>query len=185
METTREIRRRLGNDVPIIILSAYDWSSIEQEAREAGVNAFIAKPLFKSRLLYVLKSVIAHQNDEEASDIEEFVQSDYSGKRILLVEDNDLNIEIAEELLSYVGIQVEKARDGKQAVDALLSKPENYYDMVLMDILRKIPIVAMSADAFSDDIQKATLSGMDDHVAKPIELPKLVAALDKWIGAVR
>lgn len=206
VETTREIRRRLGNDVPIIILSAYDWSSIEQEAREAGVNAFIAKPLFKSRLLYVLKSVIAHQNDEEASDIEEFVQSDYSGKRILLVEDNDLNIEIAEELLSYVGIQVEKARDGKQAVDALLSKPENYYDMVLMDIqmpvmngyeaakairasdredLRKIPIVAMSADAFSDDIQKATLSGMDDHVAKPIELPKLVAALDKWIGAVR
>lgn len=202
VETAREIRNKLGNDVPIIILSAYDWSSIEQEAKEAGVNAFIAKPLFKSRLLYVLKTVIEPQNQKEISDIDEFGQSDYSGKKVLVVEDNDLNIEIAEELLTYVGIQVEKARDGKQAVDTLSSKPANYYDMVFMDIqmpvmngyeaarkirasdredLKTIPIIAMSADAFSDDIQRAALSGMNDHVAKPIELPKLVAALEKWI----
>ena len=202
VETTREIRKNLGNDVPIIILSAYDWSSIEQEARDAGVNAFIAKPLFKSRLLYVLKSVIVSQKEEAVSDIDQFEQSDYSGKKVLVVDDNDLNIEIAEELLTHVGIEVEKARDGKQAVDTLYSKPANYYDMVFMDIqmpvmngyeavreirasgredLRTIPIVAMSADAFSDDIQKAAVSGMNGHVAKPIELPKLLAALDKWI----
>jgi len=202
VETTREIRKRLGNDVPIIILSAYDWSSIEQEAREAGVNAFIAKPLFKSRLLYVLKSVIMNQEEGKSSDIDKFVQSDYSGKKILLVEDNSLNIEIAEELLSYINIEVEKAYDGQQAVNIIRSRPENYFNMVLMDIqmpvmngyqaakeirssdredLKTIPIIAMSADAFSDDIQRAVLSGMNDHVAKPIELPKLMAALQKWI----
>lgn len=202
VETTREIRKKLDSDIPIIILSAYDWSSIEQEAKEAGVNAFIAKPLFRSRLLYVLKSVITNQKEEKLSDVDEFGQSDYNGKKILLVEDNDLNIEIAEELLGFIGIEVEKARDGQQAVEMLYSKPENYFDMVLMDIqmpvmngyeaakkirssdredLRSIPIVAMSADAFSDDIRKAALSGMNDHVAKPIELPKLMTALQKWI----
>lgn len=202
VETTREIRKRLGNDVPIIILSAYDWSVIEQEAKEAGVNAFIAKPLFKSRLLYVLKSVIGHQNKEKNSDIDVFEQSDYSGKRVLVVEDNDLNIEIAEELLTYIGIEVEKARDGQQAIDVLFDRPENYYDLIFMDIqmpvkngyeaareiraadredLKTIPIVAMSADAFSDDIQRTMTVGMNDHVAKPIELPKLLEALEKWI----
>lgn len=202
VETTREIRKKLGNDVPIIILSAYDWSAIEQEAREAGVNAFIAKPLFKSRLLYVLKSVVGCQNEEKLSDIDEFEQSSYSGRRVLVVEDNDLNIEIAEELLTYIGIEVEKARDGQQAVDMLLDRPENYYDLVFMDIqmpvkngyeaaseirgaeredLKTIPIVAMSADAFSDDIHRAMISGMNDHVAKPVELPKLLAALEKWM----
>lgn len=202
VETTREIRKKLGNDIPIIILSAYDWSTIEQSAREAGVNAFISKPLFKSRLLYVLKSVIGYQNEEEVSDIDEFGQSDYSGRRVLVVEDNDLNIEIAEELLSCIGIEVEKARDGQQAVDILLDRPENYYDLVFMDIqmpvkngyeatreiraseradLKTIPIIAMSADAFSDDIQRAMTVGMNDHVAKPIELSKLITALDKWL----
>lgn len=206
VETARAIRKKLGDDVPIIILSAYDWSDIEKEAREAGVNAFIAKPLFKSRLVYVLKSVIAPKNEEETSDIEQFIQTDYTGKRVLLVDDNDLNIEIAQELLTYIGIQVETARDGRQAVDALMEKPAGYYDLVFMDIqmpvmngyeavrtirasdredLRTLPIVAMSADAFSDDIQKAAAAGMNDHVAKPIELPKLTAALEKWIRSDR
>lgn len=202
IETAREIRKKLGKDVPIIILSAYDWSTIEQEAREAGVDAFIAKPLFKSRLLYVLKSIIGQQEEEETSDMNELEQSDYSGKRVLVVEDNDINIEIAEELLTYIGIEVEKARDGQQAVDILLDRPENYYDLIFMDIqmpvkngyeaareirqsdredLKTIPIVAMSADAFSDDIQKCMRVGMNAHVAKPIELPKLLAALEEWI----
>lgn len=202
LETAKEIRRELGDDVPIIILSAYDWSAIEQEAKEAGVDAFIAKPLFKSRLLYVLKSVVNQQKEEKSSDVDTLKQSDYSGRKILLVEDNDLNIEIAEELLSYIGIEVEKARDGQQAVDILLDRPQDYYDLVFMDIqmpvkngyeatreirasgredLKTLPIVAMSADAFSDDIQKAAMAGMNDHVAKPIELPKLLAALEKWL----
>lgn len=202
VETAREIREQLGDDVPIIILSAYDWSSIEQEAREAGVNAFIAKPLFKSRLVYVLKSLIEKQEREETSDIDELGQKDYSGKRVLLVEDIDLNLEIAETLLEFIGIAVETARDGQQAVDMLLEKPENYFDLVFMDIqmpnkngyeavkeirasaredLKVIPIVAMSADAFSDDIQRALSAGMNDHVAKPIEVSKLSAAIEKWI----
>lgn len=202
VETAKEIRNKFGNDVPIIILSAYDWSEIEQKAREAGVDAFIAKPLFRSRLLYVLKSVLEHQDEEKFADINEFEKSDYSGRRVLVVEDNDLNIEIAEELLTYIGMEVEKARDGQQAVDILLQKPENYFDLVFMDIqmpvkngyeaageiraadredLKTIPIVAMSADAFSDDIQRAMAAGMNDHVAKPIELQKLLAALKKWM----
>lgn len=136
------------------------------------------------------------------SDIDELGQKDYSGKRVLLVEDIDLNLEIAETLLEFVGIAVETARDGQQAVDMLLEKPENYFDLVLMDIqmpnkngyeaakeirasgredLKGIPIVAMSADAFSDDIQRALSVGMNDHVAKPIELQKLSAAIEKWI----
>lgn len=203
VETAREIRKRLGEDIPIIILSAYDWSSIEQEAREAGVNSFIAKPLFKSRLVYVLKSLVEKREGEEQSDIEELRQKDYSGKRILLVEDNDLNLEIAETLLEFIDIEVEAARDGQQAVDMLLEKPENYYDLVFMDIqmpnkngyeatkeirasaredLKILPIVAMSADVFSDDIQRALSVGMNDHVAKPIELSKLSEAIEKWIN---
>ena len=202
VETASEIRKQLGDDVPIVILSAYDWSSIEQEAREAGINAFIAKPLFKSRLIYVLKSLIGKQEGKETSDIAELEEKDYSGKRILLVEDNDLNVEIAETMLEFLGIAVETARDGQQAVDILLEKPENYFDLVFMDIqmpnkngyeaakeirasvrkdLKTLPIVAMSADAFSDDIQRVLSAGMNDHVAKPIELPKLSAAIEKWI----
>lgn len=202
VETTKEIREKFGDDVPVVILSAYDWTSIEQEAREAGVNAFISKPLFKSRLLYVLKSVVCHQTEEKNTDLNEFEQSDYSGKRVLVVEDNDINIEIAEELLRFVGIEVERARNGQEAVDILLDRPENYYDLVFMDIqmpvkngyeatseirgqgredLRTVPIIAMSADAFADDIQRSRTVGMNDHVAKPIELPKLLAALEKWI----
>lgn len=202
VETTREIRKQLGYNLPIIILSAYDWSSIEQEAKEAGVNAFIAKPLFKSRLVYLLKSLIEKQREEEKSDIGEAERKNYSGKKVLLVEDIDLNLEIAVTLLEFIGVEVETARDGQQAVDMLSEKPENYFDMVFMDIqmpnkngyeatkeirasvredLKTIPIVAMSADAFSDDIQRALSVGMNDHVAKPVELPKLLAVIEKWI----
>ncbi len=160
------------------------------------------KPLFKSRLVYVLKSLIKKQVGEGTSELDALGQKDYSGKRVLLVEDNDLNLEIAETLLEFIGIKTETARDGQQAVDILLEKPENYFDLVFMDIqmpnkngyeaakeirassredLKIIPIVAMSADAFSDDIQRALSVGMNDHVAKPIELSKLSAALENWI----
>lgn len=142
------------------------------------------------------------KNQENNSDISDFLELKYSGKRILLVEDNEINMEIAGELLTAIGLEVEKAYDGQQAVDTLLEKPEHYYDLVFMDIrmpnktgyeaakeirasnredLKTIPIVAMSADAFSDDIRRAKSSGMNDHVAKPVELPKLLAALKKWI----
>ncbi len=202
VETAREIREKVGSDVPIIILSAYDWSEIEQEARDAGVDAFIEKPLFRSRLINVLKALVETGTDVKKTSIDGFQEEDYSGRRVLLVEDNELNREIAGELLESIGINVEMAVDGQQAVDILKEKPEDYFDLVFMDIqmpvmngyeaarairgsgradLEKIPIVAMSADAFSDDIRKAKEAGMDDHVAKPVEFDKLSAALEKWL----
>lgn len=139
---------------------------------------------------------------ERGVEIEDIMALEYEGKRVLLVEDNELNMEITVELLGMIGIQVEQAFDGQQAVDILQEKPPHYYDLIFMDIrmpvmngyeatrkirgleredLQNIPIVAMSADAFSDDIQRAKEAGMNDHVAKPVELPKLAAALQRWI----
>ena len=203
IQATAEIRRRVGDHVPVVILSAYDWTDIETKARESGVNAFIAKPLFRSRLIYVLKSVIASAPQQSGSDdIKEFTENKYNGKRILLAEDNELNREIASELLTTIGVNVEMAFDGQEAVDMILSKPEHYYDLVFMDIqmpnkngyeatreirasgradLKEIPIVAMSADAFSDDVYRSKESGMNDHVSKPVELEKLSEALETWL----
>lgn len=201
VETTREIRAQVGDAVPIIILSAYDWTEIEQEAREAGVNGFIEKPLFPSRLLHALNSVIRHQNDESIP-MTQMENIDYTGKRILLTEDNELNREIATELLEFIGIQVESAENGQVALDILAERPEYYYDLIFMDIqmpikngyetakairglgrkdLDEIPIVAMTADAFADDVARAKEAGMNDHVSKPIEIDKLTAALEKWL----
>ncbi len=201
VDTAREIRQRMGKTTPIIILSGYDWSEIETQAREAGVNAFIEKPLFRSRLEYVLKSLIA-KNEETEEDLERYQKKDFSGKRVLLVEDNELNREIAVELLETIGIQVETAEDGQQAIDRVREKPERYYDLIFMDIqmpvkngyeatrgirglgrkdLEEIPIVAMSANAFADDIQQSIASGMNDHVTKPVEIGKISEALEKWL----
>ena len=202
IQAAAEIRQKVGESVPIIILSAYDWTDIEQEARDTGVNGFIAKPLFRSRLIYVLNSVIAPAKQPENSEIDSIDKNNYNGKRILLVEDNELNREIACELLTMNGIEVEMAFDGQIAVDMITEKPEGYYDLVFMDIqmpnlngygaakairasgredLREIPIVAMSADAFSDDVYRSKESGMNDHISKPIEIPKLMDMLEKWL----
>ena len=202
VETARAIRAEMGDGIPIIILSAYDWTEIEQEAKEAGVNAFIEKPLFPSRLLHALKSVMQQQHDE-GIQVAQLQNIDYTGKRILLTEDNELNREIATELLSYIGIQVETAENGQVALDILNERPEYYYDLIFMDIqmpikngyqtakairslgrkdLNEIPIVAMTADAFADDVMRAKEAGMNDHVSKPIELDKLSEALQKWLS---
>jgi CheY-like chemotaxis protein len=204
LETTQEIRRKLGNDIPIIVLSAYDWSEIEQEAMAAGVDAFIEKPLFRSRLTYVLKEVMGIHNNknDKMSALDSYKKHDYSGKKVLLVEDNELNIEVASELLETVGIEVEKACNGKEAVEKIQSTPAGYFDLVFMDIqmpvmngyqateairatdredLKTIPIVAMTADAFSDDVKKAKDAGMNGHIAKPIDISKLEKAMADWI----
>jgi CheY-like chemotaxis protein len=202
LETTREIRARLGEEVPIIILSAFDYTSIEQEAREAGVNAFISKPLFRSRLVYVMKSLMLGEKEKD-SELTHLQNKDYTDKRVLLVEDNELNMEIAVELLEQTGVQVEDAGNGQIAVDKLKEKPAGYYDLVLMDIqmpvmdgyeatkvirasgrsdLQTIPIVAMTADAFTDDVKHATEAGMNGHLSKPIEIDKLLCVLDRYLG---
>lgn len=203
VETAREIRRAVGDDIPIIILSAYDWSDIEKDAMEAGVNAFIEKPLFKSRLTQMLKNVLGSDDKKkEATAIESFRQQDFSGYRVLLVEDIDLNIEIATEILNIVGIQVVQAMNGQLAVNEVLKHEAGYFDLIFMDIqmpvmngyeaakqirssnrddLKKIPIVAMTADAFADDVRKSREAGMNDHIAKPIDIQKLTHILQKWI----
>lgn len=203
VETAKAIRKSAGDGVPIIILSAYDWSDIEAEAMSAGVDAFVEKPLFRSRLIRVLKEVLGLGNREKpVTALENFRQQDFSGKKVLLVEDNELNIEVASELLDVVGIQVEKALNGKLAVDDLLKKAPGYYDLVFMDIqmpvmngyeavrairtsgredLERIPIIAMTADAFADDIRKAKEAGMNSHISKPVDIGKLEEALQMWI----
>ncbi len=204
IETAREIRRIMGDEIPIIILSAYDWTDIEQEATLAGVNAFIEKPLFKSRLTHVLKEVlgVSKNADDKKNELEDFKKHDYEGKRVLLVEDNEFNIEVAKELLDIVGIAVDVAYNGKEAIDKLYNTLEGYYNMVFMDIqmpvmngydaaaairtserrdIREIPIVAMTADAFDDDVKRAMEAGMNGHIAKPIDVSKLERMIEQWI----
>ena len=202
VETAREIRRQVGETVPIIILSAYDWSEVETQAREAGIQAFVEKPLFRSRLVYALKSVLAQGDREEKLGTGGMEKASYKGRRVLLVEDNELNREIARELLGMIDVSVEEAENGQQAMERLQEKPPHYYDLILMDIqmpvmngyesarhiraldredARTVPIIAMTANAFADDIREALESGMNDHVAKPVEIPKLLGVLEKWL----
>ena len=202
VETAKEIRRLVGDHVPIIILSAYDWSDIEAQAREAGIQAFIEKPLFRSRLIYALKSVLSEGENVKKMEESELREASYSGKRVLLVEDNELNREIAMELLSFIDVETELAEDGQIALNMVQDRPPNYYDLIFMDIqmpvmdgyeaarriralgredTSTVPIIAMTANAFADDIRKAHEAGMDDHLAKPVEVSKLLSVLDKWL----
>ncbi len=197
--TAREMRKHLGDKVPILIISAYDWSEIEQEAKEAGIQGFISKPLFKSNLFLGLSQHVLREADEKSED-EVHLQC-FSGKRVLLSEDNDLNWEIAEELLSEAGFELERAENGQICVEMFEQSPVGFYDVILMDIRmpimngydaaktiraldRKdanIPIIAMTADAFSDDIRHCLDCGMNEHVAKPIDVDRLSQILKKYI----
>lgn len=204
LETAKDIRRAVGDAIPIIILSAYDWSDIEKEALQAGVNAFIAKPLFKSRLAQMLKNLFgSEEKKKEGEEADFFRRQNLSGYRVLLVEDIDLNIEIATEILNMTGIDVEQAKNGQLAVNKVLEHEAGYFDLILMDIqmpvmngyeaaaqirssgredLKKIPIIAMTADAFADDIRKSREVGMNDHIAKPIDVQKMMQVMQKWIN---
>lgn len=201
IETARQIRKNVGDGVPIIILSAYDWSNIEEEARKAGVNEFITKPLFKSRLVYLFNHILGKENENTDSNelnIEEFLLN----KRILLVEDNELNREIAEEIVGMTGVQVESVENGKEAVERYEEASDDYYDLILMDIqmpimngyeateaIRKldkstaktIPIIAMTANAFVDDIQRSKQAGMNEHLSKPLDVDQLMKCLKHWL----
>ncbi len=193
IETVRRIRHVIGDEKPIIILTAYDWSDIEQEARDAGVTAFCSKPLFMSEL----RSILANPFKKDAESCES-VKYDFKGTRLLLVEDNPLNQEIASTILVEAGFVIDVAENGREAVDRLQEVPADTYKLVLMDIqmpvmdgyeaarcIRKfadpskanVPIVAMTANAFEEDRQKALDSGMNGHLAKPIDVAKLMNTL--------
>ena len=200
--TARAIRECVGKDVTIIILTSFEFSEIEEEARAAGVDAFMAKPLFRSRLTATLRQFTSGKKEQDARNyLEDFAKTDYTGKRLLLVEDNDLNREIATEILGMTGVTVETAENGKIAVEKVAAAPENWYSLVLMDIQMpvmngyeataairslpgsrgKVPIIAMTANAFAEDVQLAKNTGMNEHIAKPLDLNKLNDVLKQWL----
>ncbi len=200
LHTAREMRKHLGESVPILIISAYDWSDIEDEADEASIQGFISKPLFKSNLYLCLSRYMLDNSAEDRKKVS-LSQDAFIGKRILLAEDNDLNWEIAEVLLSEAGFQLERADNGQICVEKFKSSKPGYYDIILMDIRMPVmngydaakairalaredaglPIIAMTADAFSSDIQHCLDCGMNDHVAKPIDLNRLTQLLKKYL----
>ena len=202
IETARQIRKRIGKEITIIVLTSYEFSEIEEEAKAAGVDAFIAKPLFRSRLTATLRQFTSGRKEKTARNyLDELSEADYSGKRILLVEDNELNREIAGEILQMTGAEVETAENGKIAVEKVEASPKGSYDLVFMDIQMpfmngyeataairslpgeqgKLPIVAMTANAFAEDVQLAKNTGMNGHLAKPLDMNKLNDVLENWL----
>ncbi len=200
LQTMREIRKQVGDNIPILIISAYDWSDIEEEAIKAGANGFISKPLFKSNLFLGLSSFMMKEDTEESQKNEN--KQRFTGKRILLAEDNDLNWEIAEDILSEAGFELERAENGQICVEKFQQSDVWYFDVILMDIRMPVmsgydaaktiramkeradvnlPIIAMTADAFSEDIQHSLECGMNEHISKPIDVDRLIQILRKYL----
>lgn len=198
IEVIRRIRKEMGEDVPIIILTAYDWSDIEAEAKEAGATAFCAKPLFFSELSRTLNDIVSPETRKK--DLKNNMEHKCRAGRLLLAEDVELNQEIAVAILSEGGFTVDVAENGQIALDMLKESKPGYYQAVLMDIqmpvlngyaaakeirslenkeLADIPIIAMSANAFEEDKQEAIRSGMNGHIAKPVNIEVLFKTLDE------
>ncbi len=196
LETARRIRAIVGPEVTIIIMTAYDWVSIEHEAKLAGVNLLMSKPMFKSALVSAFSRALGEK--EEQKEQTQTTAYDFTGKRVLLAEDNAINTEVAVALLKSKGFAVDTAENGLRALELFSKSPEGYYDAILMDIrmpimdgltaagsirhlsnadAATIPIIAMTANAFDDDIEKSKAAGMDAHMAKPIDAERLYQTL--------
>ena len=191
IETARQIRAKIGDNVPILLISAYDWSDLEADAKAAGVTGFIGKPLFPSSLCNKLNEVLGNTNNSAEHEDE---NADISGMRILVAEDNDINWEIISVMLDMHGVETERAENGKLAVERMARAKKGEFNLIFMDIqmpvmngldatkairslddpwASKIPIIAMTADAFSENVTECLKAGMNGHIAKPIDM-KLV-----------
>ena len=202
VETARRIRARLGSGMPILLLSAYDWENVKEEAIQAGINGFLTKPIFKADILERLKQYIqgGYQEDEE----QQIRESDnLEGVRILVADDNELNLEIMFEIFNSSGAAVDCAHNGKEALEAYLKSSQGYYQIILMDVhmpemngleatkeIRNsgrpdactVPIIAMTADVFKEDIRRCQDAGMNAHMGKPVELDKLYSTVRKLLN---
>ena len=198
LATVKEIHKRVKKKVPIFLISAYDWSELEDSISSAEIEGFISKPLFKSTLYTRLRGYVDGKNETVESEAEDV---DFTGKRALLAEDIDINWEIAHELFSSTGLELEWAVNGEDCVQKFEQSEIGYYDAVLMDVrmpvmngydaTKKIrpleradhglPIIAMTADAFADDAQRCLESGMNDHLTKPLDLRECMRVLQKYL----
>ncbi|MDE6742531.1 MAG: response regulator [Lachnospiraceae bacterium] len=201
LETAKRIRDIIGKEAAIIILTAYDWTDIEEDARAAGITAFCAKPLFMSDLKTAL--LAANNLVEKQEEVPEWTLANFEGKRILLVEDNELNREIAQAILEEAGLIVDTAPDGTDAVAIMEKAEENYYDAILMDVqmptmdgyeatrtirrlprndVKNLPIIAMTANALEEDKEAALMNGMNAHIAKPLDMNVFMSVLKKFLS---
>lgn len=200
IKTARQIRQIVGPHVTIIIMTAYDWASIEHDAKLAGVNLLMSKPIFKTSLISAFEKAFNDKQDDKDTEIKE--DFNFAGKRILLAEDHPLNVEVAKRLLERKGFLVDHAENGLRAMEMFTTTPVNYYDAILMDIrmpemdglqathnirrwrkadAESIPIIAMTANAFDEDIQKSKAAGMNAHLAKPIDPKHMYQTLFDFI----
>ncbi len=202
IETAQQLEKLTGDPAPVCLISAYDWMEIEKDAAKAGIRNFIPKPLFKSTLYHELRAVVQDEAGPEADAPLKSETFDLSGRRLLLAEDNDINAEIAMMLLGGEGIEVEWAEDGRIATEMFERSAPGYYDAILMDLrmphmngiqatetiramnradAARVPIIAMTADAFAEDAQKCMAAGMDAHLTKPINMEQLRRTLFKFM----
>lgn len=198
----KEIKKSIKGEIPHVIISEYDWSEMESEARRIGVEAFVSKPIFKSGLVKIFNKLLLGEEEENyRTEIQTVEEIKYADKHILLVEDNEINREIAKEILEMMGMVIDEAEDGKAAVDKFSESEQYQYDMIIMDIqmpimngyeatasirslnredAKCVPIIAMSANAFAEDVQMARNAGMNAHLAKPVEIKSLTDLLKKY-----
>jgi CheY-like chemotaxis protein len=199
VETTRRIRTIVGNESAIIILTAYRWDDILEEAVQAGVDSFIPKPLFAAAVMEEFKSALRRKGSLAAQSAH---KAELTGRRILLAEDVEINAEILKMILEGRGIEVDVATDGKKAVELFESKPEKYYFAILMDMrmpemdgltatkvirnldrddVKDLPIIALTANAFDEDVQRSLQAGLNAHLSKPVQPEALFKTLAKYI----